>query len=99
MSAIQELMDKPINEMEAVERCIYIAVCDGYQAASYAEQAAAELSAYRALVETARSIEFDEVSGDCLLSCGGDSVSGHKADCLYLPVAAALARLEKAGQA
>lgn len=52
------------------------------------KQAAAELSALTAKLEKYKkayfALEFDEVTGECLLGCGGDSIGGHNRHCVWM---------------
>ena len=46
-----------------------------------AEQAEAERDAWR---DAFFALEFDPITGECLLGCGGDSAEGHNDDCVFI---------------
>jgi len=53
-----------------------------------AKKAEAEINSVKASLyawkSAYRKLEFDQITGECLIGCGGDSVDGHNEDCFFV---------------
>ena len=89
MSELDKLVDK-YNWSESGIRKDGITTITRQELIQYVDikQARAKLEAMRAELEQWKSaylsLEFDEVTGECLLGCGGSSVDGHNEDCIFI---------------